>query len=268
MKREHYLSESERRAIDAKYGRDTLFGDVYGALKKVALQAMYERKGHQFLLAGEDLFYHVMYVIDQIINEEDAKIQVSYATDLWQDTNMHILEVKEPEEAELNYATTLIVQSAYHLLSIGARFRYWDVCDALLSSINDNDPGNQDALEPIMHDKLWSQDVNDCIRQWFTDYMHAETFASDDMNLMLDAVVSDDPVADWQNRYKPQQLRANSAEQLIADALNQQTNAIREQTAALTAVASKPSTSINQFAKDSVRFEAGSTMNGDVRLNE
>lgn len=247
MKREHYLSESERRAIDAKYSRDTLSRGIYDAVKKVALQASYERKAFQFLLAGEDLFYHVMYVIDQIISVEDAKIQVSYATDLWQDTNMHILEVKESEEAELNYATTMIALCAYHVLSIGNRFKYWDVCDALLMSINDNDPDNQDLLEPIMHDKLWPQDVYDGIRQWFTDYMQAETYASDDMNTMLDAVESEEPDADLQTRYKPQQPRANSTEQLIAEALNQQTNAIREQTAALTAVASKPSTSINQL---------------------
>lgn len=264
MKREHYLSESERRAIDAKYCRDTLFRDIYGAVKKVALQASYERKDFQFLLVGEDLFYHVMYVLDQIIDEKDAVMQVSYATDLWQDTNMHIMEVKEPEEAELNYATTMIVLCAYHVLSIGNRFKYWDVCDALLLSINDNDPRNQDALEPIMHDKLWPQDVYDSIRRWLADYMQAETYASDDMNQMLDDIESDDSVADLQNRYKPQQPRANDGVQSIVEAINQQTDAIKEQTAALTSVTSKTATTINQFAKDSVRFEAGSTMNGDV----
>lgn len=53
----------------------------------------------------------------------------------------------------------------------------------------------------------------------------------------------------------------------VVDAIREQTEAMKQTAEAMTKIASRPTTE-NHFAKDSVRFEAGSTMNGNVVMEE
>ena len=75
-------------------------------------------------------------------------------------------------------------------------------------------------------------------------------------------------LANWlRDEYTHSHCKAADALTQRDDTLQQQTAAINNAAEAITKIASRPPTE-NQFSKDSVRFEAGSTMNGNVVMEE
>ena len=75
-------------------------------------------------------------------------------------------------------------------------------------------------------------------------------------------------LANWlRDEYTHSHCKAADALTQRDDTLQQQTAAINNAAEAITKIASRPTTE-NHFSKDSVRFEAGSTMNGNVVMEE
>lgn len=189
MKKKHYLSESEAELVAKDYSRDQL----YLRLRSLALRL--QDSNRSFTLTAEDLFYHTIYSVDEIIdktNDTEAD-EMLYCHDLWQELKCRFSDKIECDDADCKYAATLVVCATENILTIGNRARYSHQCNALMQSAKEADRDNRLQIEPMIRDVLYEAEAYGSLQRWMYDYEMSENYLSDDITQRIEQFRKDHP---------------------------------------------------------------------------
>jgi len=190
MKKKHYLSRNEAELVAKEYNRDQLF------LRLRSLALRLQDSNRCFTLSAEDLFYHTICSVDDIIektNDTEAD-EMLYCQDLWQELRCLFAEKIECDDADCRYAATLVVCATENILTIGNRARYSHQCNALIHSTKEADWDSRSRIEPMICDVLYEEEAFRSLQRWMCDYDRSENCLSDDITQRIEQLRKENPV--------------------------------------------------------------------------
>lgn len=184
MMRKRLLAEEENQELVNKYGDNVLFK----SLSVIGLQCSGMAKN--FALSKSELFYHVLFSLDEIRGYEDKNERIDYCKSLWNDIYEYLSCKVDAEETDLRNAASLVTLAVCNCINISGLLIYHDEVCALLKS---NAKGNPDALKLCFS---WFQDFqnsvkNQKIRQWLKEYFEGDSFLSDEISQELEVPAED-----------------------------------------------------------------------------
>lgn len=207
-----------------------------------------ERELTHLRLTTEEVFCETFRVLDEV--KENPKDASFIMQGLWDSTYCDLRELDdEASDEELQLATSEIVYVIMLMLSMVDGSWYTKLTMVMMEQITANSSYN-DRLQMLFMPNLWRYG-EEKVKAYLKEYMESEdAWISNEINDCLLFVRNEDA-----------RLRKEKANK---EALKQaKTVMIKDSTVKI----ESPDKVENHFAKDSVRFETGSTMNGNLIMN-
>lgn len=178
MKKTRIWSLEESAIIESNYKNNVLFK----AIKDCALE--WTSKSQAFSLSPSELFYHVIYNLDNIRCKKDKGERLNYCSRLWNEmyeyiTNNVNIDIDNYKE-DINNATNLVVVTTAICLNEASSFYYIEEIEALFKT-NIKRHSNNDINNIINDVSIINNQNNIYINSWIKEYINSSDFISDDI---------------------------------------------------------------------------------------
>ena len=178
----HLFRREEREAVEDKFCEEP----IYEAMR-VPCQAMMN-EAQTFALHPSELFYHVMFTIDDIRSRKLTAAQRYCDKAIWDDILSDIRDkAEECDQEEVNHVVGMILYGTAMVLIWSGKPTYTSVIGVLMKQVEAHVPDYTDKMNKKFNDGFSIPDVG-ALRQSIADYLDSERQISAEMDELMDAI--------------------------------------------------------------------------------
>jgi len=178
----YLFRKEEREAVEDKFGDELVFEAM-----RVPSQAMMN-EAHTIALHPSELFYHVMYTIDDIRLRKLVAAQRYCDKALWDDVLSNIRDKAEDcEQDEVNHVAGMILYGTAMVLIWSGQPTYSSIAGALMKQVEMHVPDYTDKMSKRFNDGF-SIPYAKALRQSIAHYLDSERQMSDEIGQVMDAI--------------------------------------------------------------------------------
>lgn len=178
MAKVHLWTKSETSEVEHEYQDNVLLK----FLRSVALE--WSSCAKEFSLTAAELFYNVIYSLDQLKGTIEKDERITYCHQLWDEVYERITEQSSADEQELKNAASLVAVTTGQCLCAIDRLFFFDEIMALFtcSEMRNRGLGQKMliGLKPIV-----DENRNKAVKAWLSGYMKGMTFISDEIEDLM-----------------------------------------------------------------------------------
>ena len=178
----HLFRKEEREAVEDKYGCEL----VYEAIRVPCQAMMIEAK--TFSLHPSELFYHVLFTIDDIRSKGLVAAQRYCDKAMWDDVLSDIRDKAEDcDQEEVNHMVGMILYGTAMVLIWSGKPAYTSISGVLMKQVEAHIPDYTDKMSKKFNDGFSIPDVG-ALRQSIVDYLDSERLLSTEIEVVMDAI--------------------------------------------------------------------------------
>ena len=193
MKMKHLFRKEEREAVEDKF-RDEL---IYEALQ-VPCQALMN-EAQTFALHPSELFYHVLFTIDDIKSRSILEAQRYCDKAMWDDILSDIRDkAEECNQEEIAHVVGLILFGTAMILIWSGKHVYTSNIGALMKHVEEHVPNYASKMSNKFDDGFSIPDAN-ALQLSISDYLESERQLSNEIEVILDSIQLETINKPWTN---------------------------------------------------------------------
>lgn len=178
----HLFRREEREAVEDKFCEEP----IYEAMR-VPCQAMMN-EAQTFALHPSELFYHVMFTIDDIRSRKLTAARRYCDKAIWDDILSDIRDKAEDcDQEEVNHVVGMILYGTAMVLIWSGKPTYTSVIGVLMKQVEAHIPDYTDKMNKKFNDGFSIPEVG-ALRQSIADYLDSERQISVEMDELMDAI--------------------------------------------------------------------------------
>lgn len=178
----HLFRREEREAVEDKFCEEP----IYEAMR-VPCQAMMN-EAQTFALHPSELFYHVMFTIDDIRSRKLTAARRYCDKAIWDDILSDIRDKAEDcDQEEVNHVVGMILYGTAMVLIWSGKPTYTSVIGVLMKQVEAHIPDYTDKMNKKFNDGFSIPEVG-TLRQSIADYLDSERQISVEMDELMDAI--------------------------------------------------------------------------------
>lgn len=191
----HLFRPEERNAVEDRYGDNPLFEAMRTPCLSLMNQAKPSNEPKPFALHPCELFYHVLYTIDDIKSKPIAKATTQCDRALWDDLLSHMRDrVGDECFTEAQEAAGMIMYVTALIFFWSDSSIYTSMSGALIKRVSEHLPGFSLTLYRKFAIEGFNNVDKDKLCQSINDYLTSNRSISAEIEDLLDAVTKEDSV--------------------------------------------------------------------------